>query len=117
MLQGMFLFALRALVLLGLRPGCFLKQFFYPPGGLLLGLRPGCFQKQFFCPTGRGVKGVFSPSRGGFLVLGLRPEHFRCAAAVGFAYRRVTFLCDKKVTKKTPSGALRGPLSGLGHCS
>jgi len=42
-------------LLLGLRPGCFLKQFFYPPGGfLLLGLRPGCFLKRFFCPPGRG---------------------------------------------------------------
>gem|GEM_PF-941510 len=102
---------------MGLRPGLFKKTvIFIPSGGyfspaaglkktillpyragvLLLGLRPGCFLKRFFYPPGGG------------LVLGLRPGCLRCAAAVGFAYRRVTFLCDKKVTKKTPSGAPPG---------
>jgi len=42
------------------------------------------------------VKNDSSALRAGFLVLGLRPGHFRCAAAVGFAYRRVTFFCMRK---------------------
>ena len=73
-----------------------------PPGrGFIAGPAARLFFKSnFFAPPGAGL-----------LVLGLRPVRFRCASAAGFAYRRVTFLCDKKVTKKTPSGALRGSCS------
>jgi len=55
-------------------------------GGGYWACGPGCFLKRFFCPPGRGFSWACGPgisAARALVLLGLRPGHFRCAAAAG----------------------------------
>ena len=87
-------FALRAGVKIPLPGGVPLRGgvvvvYGYKPGVLKALIFQRCFSEDipFALAGGMVILGV---------LLGLRPARLRCAGAVGFAYRRVTFFCMRK---------------------